>query len=673
MKKIRKSGSLTQRCISLLCLPSLVMGWAPTPNTDRDIGEDDDEVYQLSPFSVDASGALGYGATVGGAQDINYARSEAMLGRIPHPNTFTPEGLFSEHDLPLLFDAVPGRLLSVGGEAMEANIFNVPDARVLAQIGFASSLDHDTWEREPLNLVAVVDKSGSMTGQPLELVRQSLSEVVKQMYEADQISIVLYGNTTHVHLPPTSVSKENKVQIIESIWNITSAGSTYMEAGLKLGYQLAEQSAEDFEGQTRLMLFTDERPNVGDTSEKGFMALMRKGSKKGIGLTTIGVGVHFGTELANKISSVRGGNLFFFPDYLTMAEKFKDEFSTMVTELAYDMRLVISPSEAWKISGVYGVPANMLSWIDKRSISLNVETLFLSLRKGGMFFTLAPDSKSQLPFSGFQSGDAVAKVDLRYTAADTHNPIHQTIEYTISNRNSVGEGLRRGELLIGEFVGLRKAMTDHFQSNDQDSAYRTIAELFQLLQNSEDPNLEPEIKLVSGLKKTFSALSGRGFEDEDHSKRYPISGIWNIHSDENQTIATDMILKLSGDRYVEIFSLDENGFVDEHKVAVAKKRFSKFRGGKIHLFTEKEFRVWKSKNNFIPSTMEVSPYLSNIDYLSYKISGDRMEMKVHHSNGKPTIEVALWRSMEEEEDTDVNRYDHVKVDSFSGLPPKHPL
>src|ERR1051326_8714791 len=41
------------------------------------------------------------GATPGGAKDIRFFRSGAARGEIPHPNTFTPEGLFSEHDLPL--------------------------------------------------------------------------------------------------------------------------------------------------------------------------------------------------------------------------------------------------------------------------------------------------------------------------------------------------------------------------------------------------------------------------------------------------------------------------------------------------------------------------------------------------------------------------------------------
>ena len=36
----------------------------------------------------------------------------------------------------------------------------------------------------------------------------------------------------------------------------------------------------------------------------------------------------------------------------------------MVTELAYDMELTISPNRGFKLAGVYGIPGDMLQWED---------------------------------------------------------------------------------------------------------------------------------------------------------------------------------------------------------------------------------------------------------------------------------------------------------------------
>ena len=56
------------------------------------------KMRMASPAPLAAPPSSGMGATPGGAQDISYARDRIKAGEVPHPATFTPEGLFSEHD-----------------------------------------------------------------------------------------------------------------------------------------------------------------------------------------------------------------------------------------------------------------------------------------------------------------------------------------------------------------------------------------------------------------------------------------------------------------------------------------------------------------------------------------------------------------------------------------------
>lgn len=136
-------------------------------------------------------------ATPGGAQDIRYFRGQVKAGAVPHPNVFTPEGLFSEHDLPGPDGAACAQLLCPVGAAMPAELTVQPDVRILAQLGFQTDIDAETFHRAPVNLVAVVDKSGSMSGAPLQTVKDSLHRVVDQLGPQDHLSIVLYGDTAH--------------------------------------------------------------------------------------------------------------------------------------------------------------------------------------------------------------------------------------------------------------------------------------------------------------------------------------------------------------------------------------------------------------------------------------------------------------------------------------------
>jgi Ca-activated chloride channel family protein len=78
-------------------------------------------------------------------------------------------------------------------------------------------------------------------------------------------------------------------------------------------------------------------------------------------MTTIGVGVQFGAELATRISSVRGGNLFFFADDTTMERVFAEEFDTMVTELAHGLVLEVRATAGHRIVGLYGIPGDKVA------------------------------------------------------------------------------------------------------------------------------------------------------------------------------------------------------------------------------------------------------------------------------------------------------------------------
>lgn len=472
--------------------------------------DDDDRHKHRIHFEMDFAAAE-LGATVGGAQDIGSFRAHVEAGEVPLPQTITPEGLFSEHHLPLESRAPCERLLCVHGEAAPASLLVQPDVRWLAQLGFASGLDPSTFERPPLNLVAVVDTSGSMSGTPLETVKQSLLELVDQhLGPADRLSVVLYGDVVETHLVPTAV--RDKAALRASIEAIASAGSTNMEAGLVHGFDLARTSRRGFDGATRVMLFTDERPNVGNTSKDGFMELARAGSRDGIGMTTFGVGVQFGAELAAQVSSVRGGNLFFFADPDAMREKLAEDFDTMVVELAYDLDLVVHPAPGLRISGLYGVPGDAVEWTGDGGLRMEIETVFLSRRAGAIYVSFTPEGALPLP-----ALDAVGSVDLAYTPRDgVRTP--STVALPVAQQP--GTGLSRGALLVDEATSLVAAAEAH-HANDQEGAWRIARDLRARLEQDPDPALAEERKLAAQLEETLALRSGHAGE----RKRDRVAGL----------------------------------------------------------------------------------------------------------------------------------------------------
>ena len=502
----------------LISTPLVLLGDPTAP--DKKDKEKEEDIVVLSPFEVSASPSYGYaaaltlagtrmGATVGGAKDARFFREAAAEGEFPHPNTITAEGLFGEHDLPLQCRTRSRELFILNGEAMPAALLTKPEVKYLGQIGLSSGLDAATWHREPLNLVAVVDKSGSMAGHPLDLVKQCLRQIHSQLGSDDQLSIVLYGETSHVYLEPLRANRANRRAITEAIDGIESAGSTNMEAGLEVGFALARESRTRFCGRTRVMQFTDERPNVGDTSAGGFMGIMEAGARDGIGQTTIGVGVEFGAELASKVSAVHGGNLFFFPDEAAMVKTFTEDLDTMVTELAHDLDVTIRPAAGLRLVGVYGIPDEMLKWEGDRDVRFQVTTVFLSKSRGAIYAAFAPEAED-LPSRRYVEGRPLATVRLSYRELGAEEAKTAQLELPLVDEHAASVGLTRGRLLVSEYLALKRAMTAHLTENDQEKAYNQLGELRDLLDGDFDPTLDGERKLVGDLHASMSLLAGHG-------------------------------------------------------------------------------------------------------------------------------------------------------------------
>jgi Ca-activated chloride channel family protein len=459
----------------------------------------------------------------GGAQDIDYFRNETEALRIPLPTSLTPEGLMGDYNLVLGPQPPCPQLFCITGEAMAADLMLRPGDKVFVGLGFASNIDADAWKRPALNLVAVVDKSGSMDGQPLDLVRKSLKEIVRQMKPGDQITIVLYGSTSHRYLQPTAITRSNIPDVLRKIDGIESEGSTNMEEGLEVGYAAAFETAPAFKGVTRLMLFTDEQPNVGATDAQSFIGMAKAASERGIGLTTVGVGVQFDSALATKVSSTRGGNLYFMASEADVNTVFAAKLDYMVTEVAHDIRMAIAPAKGYRITAVYGVPGEALAWRGEDAVEFTLPTVFLSKEGGGIFVTLAP-AEPNLPAP--RGGQSLVKVDLTYVgAADRKAGAHSLAIADISAKP--GRDLVLGQALIDEYLGLKEGVT-LYHAGDDEGAYRVLRDLAVRLDRVDDPRLKAERELVGRLHAQTAFMSGHSAEPPKTVAFMGLYGDWRV-------------------------------------------------------------------------------------------------------------------------------------------------
>ena len=114
------------------------------------------------------------------------------------------------------------------------------------------------------NLVFLLDVSGSMNSpDKLPLLKNALKLLTNKMRAQDSVAIAVYAGASGTVLQPTAGNQ--KSQISAALQNLSAGGSTNGAAGIRLAYQLAQQSFIK-NGINRVILATDGDFNVGTTN-----------------------------------------------------------------------------------------------------------------------------------------------------------------------------------------------------------------------------------------------------------------------------------------------------------------------------------------------------------------------------------------------------------------------
>jgi Ca-activated chloride channel family protein len=173
--------------------------------------------------------------------------------------------------------------------------------------------------RKPANLTFVVDVSGSMGRENrLGLVKRALHLLLDQLTSEDQVALVVYGGNARTLLEPTSLRHRREIET--AIDRLQPEGATNAEAGLRVGYTLAER-AYDRDCINRVVLCSDGVANVGQTGADDILSVIKARAGEGIYMTAVGFGMgNYNDVLMEKLADKGEGN-YYYVDTLDEARK----------------------------------------------------------------------------------------------------------------------------------------------------------------------------------------------------------------------------------------------------------------------------------------------------------------------------------------------------------------
>jgi Ca-activated chloride channel family protein len=213
-----------------------------------------------------------------------------------------------------------------------------PDTQ-LVHIGLQGALPA-VEDRPPLNLVFLIDTSGSMNApDKLPLLVQSFRLMLSELRPEDEVAIVTYAGSAGLVLEPTKASDSAKINV--ALANLSAGGSTAGAAGLQQAYQVAESMAADGE-IGRVIVATDGDFNVGLSSDAQMKTLIEAKRDSGTYLSVLGFGRGNINDALMQTLAQNGNGQAAYIDTLSEARKvLVDQLTGALFPIAGDVKVQV--------------------------------------------------------------------------------------------------------------------------------------------------------------------------------------------------------------------------------------------------------------------------------------------------------------------------------------------
>ncbi len=220
---------------------------------------------------------------------------------------------------------------------------SLTDGTQLVRVG-VSAREVSAADRPRVNITLVVDRSGSMDiRERLGLVQSSLALLAARLNPDDTVSGVSFEDQARPILGPTPV--RDTAAIVEAIEALRPGGSTNLEAGLRLGYEMARNTASsgDPDAVNLVVLASDGVANVGSTGPGSIIDTIQEEGADGIHLVTVGYGLgNYNDHLMEQLADLGDGFYAYVDDYAEAEQLFGEDLVTTLTPVASEARTQVT-------------------------------------------------------------------------------------------------------------------------------------------------------------------------------------------------------------------------------------------------------------------------------------------------------------------------------------------
>jgi Ca-activated chloride channel homolog len=194
--------------------------------------------------------------------------------------------------------------------------------------------------KSPLAFCAVLDRSGSMKGKPLEEAKKACETVVRHLGTQDWFGLVIFDSEAQVLFPLQKVSRKDA--LLAKIQTITDGGSTNLTGGWMLGRDELKKAPPEI--SRRILLLTDGHLNAGIVDPVQVERIITGGLEADrVRTTCLGFGDEYLEDLLRQLAKVSGGDFYDVDSPEKLPIIFREVLQGLQQTSAQNVRVRIQP------------------------------------------------------------------------------------------------------------------------------------------------------------------------------------------------------------------------------------------------------------------------------------------------------------------------------------------
>ncbi|MEX1001401.1 MAG: VWA domain-containing protein [Crocinitomicaceae bacterium] len=231
-----------------------------------------------------------------------------------------------------------------------SNKINSSSKEAILEIGFSVKEPEEKKSlSKPLNIVFVLDKSGSMAGENIDVLKSAMFHFIERLRPQDHVALIFFDTEAVIAYESKAVNQKILKDIVGAA---QASGGTSIYEGLKLGYQEVSKHSDD-QSVDRLILLTD---GYGSKPVEEVLELSANYFKKGLTISTIGVGTSYNAALLTLLSQYSGGAEHHAIESDKIPLALDKEFESLLYPLASNLKVKVKYNNKIIYKTLYGAP-----------------------------------------------------------------------------------------------------------------------------------------------------------------------------------------------------------------------------------------------------------------------------------------------------------------------------